>query len=212
MLVEQIGLPRTREADVLLLLVPVCGNMPVLDRRAGALGDSPWLSLGHDEGRPYSRDVVMLNVDEGGGEIVGWVESTEGMGPLSSRWIGQGVEWSGGRVGGIRGADNGFVVQANAVRLCQWPRDEVLMREKVSDQYTIDGKGMFWDCRRVAEGIGGGRWRSKAGCCLHFVKLACLISSLGLWVGYRWKARMACGKSVLCCSNGKEELSQGWQG
>lgn len=88
MLVEQIGLPRTREADVLLLLVPVCGNMPVLDRRAGALGDSPWLSLGHDEGRPYSRDVVMLNVDEGGGEIVGWVESTEGMGSLSSRWIG----------------------------------------------------------------------------------------------------------------------------
>lgn len=56
----------------------------------------------------------------------------------------------------------------------------------------INGKGIFGDCRRVVKDIDGGLWRSKEGSCFHFVKMARPISSLGLWVGYRWKARMAC--------------------
>lgn len=59
-----------------------------------------------------------------------WVESTGGMDSLSSRCVGHGVECSGGGVGGMKGTDNGFVVHADAVRLCQWLRDEVLMKEK----------------------------------------------------------------------------------
>jgi hypothetical protein len=76
-----------------------------------------------------------------------------------------GVEESGDRVGGIKGVDyvfDGFVVQTDAVHLCQRLKDEVLMKAKVSDQCAFDSECILGEFRRVAETLmedsGGQRW------------------------------------------------------